>query len=1115
MGLKFKALSVCLIMGVALTIGIGSCTRTMAEDAMFTQLDPASTGIKFVNDVHIGTDFNILTYRNFYNGGGVGIGDINNDGLPDIYLIKNQGGNRLYLNKGDFVFQDITETAGVSGTKMWSTGVTMVDVNADGLLDIYVCNAGITNKKNELFINNGDLTFTEMASKYNLDEEGFTTHAAFFDYDGDGDLDVYILNNSFILPTSLGFSNLRELRSEDWRVPEVFKAGGDKLLRNDNGHFTDVSEQSGIYGSLIGFGLGVTIGDVNNDDLPDIYISNDFFERDYLYINQGDGTFREESKNYIQHSSLSSMGADMADLNNDHFPDIFVTDMRPGDDERLKNNGGFETFDLHKKMQERDFYNQFMQNTMQINNGDGSFSETAYYSGVAETDWSWGALILDMDNDGYKDILVCNGIYKDITNNDFINYFANESASRTGIYTNEQTIKFMEKIPSVPISNFAFQNNHDLTFTDRAKEWGLGKPGFSNGAAYGDLDNDGDLDLVINNVNQEISVFRNNTSSKTENNFIKVKLQGEGKNKFAVGSKVTIYSGNQSFYQELIPSRGFQSSVDYELLFGLGATQAIDSIRVLWPDKSSSLLSGITANQTLTIEQSDSNKKRMVIPKVAEQYMMELAHGISGHIEDRYNDYNIEGTISRMLSKEGPAIAVGDINNDGLDDLYLGGAKEQAGTIYLQENTGSFLKIDNGIFEKDKGYEDTSAVFADTNGDNMPDLIVSSGGNNIFQPTESYATRIYINTGKGKFVENTKGSLPTTTNTSIIAPNDFDGDGDIDLFIGSRSVVGVYGKNPEHYLFENNGKGGYSNVTQTLMPGIMEIGMITDAQWADMDNDGQKELLLVGDWMAPMIFKKFSDGFAAQNTGLEGYKGAWNTIKIADLNNDGRNDMILGNRGSNSFFNVFENEPVRMYVNDFDDNGTVEQIFARQVQGKMKPIHLRIELLRQIPQLGKNSPTFSDYATKSMMELFPIDVLQKSTIKEINTFKSVVVHNLGNNEFEVQELPMQAQLSSIHAVEAIDLNSDGFMDLIMAGNDIDLKPQFGRLDSNYGLVLVGEKDGSFTAVNSEVSGFFLKGEVKHLNLLKNKDGHKLLLVGINNSRPKLFKLREKQESNQR
>ena len=592
-----------------------SCSRDHKEqsedvqkDYLFTEMDADSTGINFVNQVENEKDFNIFNYRNFYNGGGVGVGDLNNDGLPEVYFTANRGKNKLYLNKGNFKFEDISTKAGVQGSKSWSTGVTMVDINADGFLDIYVCNAGNVagdDKKNELFINNGDLTFTEKAGEYNLDDSGFGTHAAFFDYDGDGDLDAYLLNNSFIPVSSLGYVNKRELRSEDWDIPDVLKGGGDKLMRNDGGKFTDVSEEAGIYGSLIGFGLGVTIGDINNDYLPDIYVSNDFYERDYLYINQGDGTFKEEIKNYMQHLSLSSMGADMADLNNDGLPEIFVTDMLPEEDARLKETGDYERYDLNQLKKSRDFYNQYMQNTLQLNNGDGTFSEIAHYSGVAKTDWSWGALLFDMDNDGYRDIFVSNGIYHDLTNNDFMDFFANDIIQKMSITGKKKEIEeVINKMPSTPIANYSLKNTKNLEFENTTDKWGLGHPGFSNGAAYADLDNDGDLDLLVNNFNMPSFVYRNNTE-KFDRNFIKLKVEGEGKNTKAIGSIIDIYLNEEVIRQELIPTRGFQSSVDYELTIGLGERQKIDSIRIVYPDKRFSVIQNPGINKLLVLNQSE------------------------------------------------------------------------------------------------------------------------------------------------------------------------------------------------------------------------------------------------------------------------------------------------------------------------------------------------------------------------------------------------------------------------------------------------------------------------------------------------------------------------------
>ncbi|HSI70941.1 MAG TPA: CRTAC1 family protein, partial [Gillisia sp.] len=705
------------------------------KEFLFTLMDSEETGIKFINEVRNEKDFNIFKYRNFYNGAGVGIGDINNDGLPDVYLTSNMGENKLYLNKGDFTFEDITVTSGTAGNRSWSTGVTMVDINNDGLLDIYVSNAGNVegdDRRNELFINNGDLTFTEAAAQYNLDDDGFTTHAAFFDYDGDGDLDVYILNNSFIPVSSLGYVNKRDVRSEDWNLPEVFKGGGDKLLRNNNGIFEDVSDEAGIYGSLIGFGLGVTIGDVNNDQLPDIYVSNDFYERDYRYINQGDGTFKEQIKDYISHLSLSSMGADMADINNDGYPEIFVTDMLPEDDERLKNTSDFERYDLYKRKLDNDFYHQYMQNTLQLNNTNNSFSEIAFYSGVAETDWSWGALIFDMDNDGYKDIFVSNGIYHDLTNQDFMDFFANDILQNMVLTGKKKEFdSILNQMPSTPISNYAFKNKGDLKFDSVAEEWGLSQPGFSNGSAYGDLDGDGDLDLIVSNVNGELSVYRNNSEKMTGNNFLKVNLKGEGKNTFAIGSRVNLYVQDQIIYQELIPTRGFQSSIDYALTFGLGKAQKIDSLQVIWPNRQTQMLYDLQVNQVVMLDQKNADFVIPRFPPASTPLFGKHENNFLAHREDNYVDFDYEGLIYQMLSREGPAVAVGDVDGDGNDDVYVGGARNQAGTLYLQRSPGKFTEVKNSSFATDAEFEDTDAIFADVTGNGNKDLIVVSGGNNV------------------------------------------------------------------------------------------------------------------------------------------------------------------------------------------------------------------------------------------------------------------------------------------------------------------------------------------------------------------------------------------------
>lgn len=652
--------------------------------------------IDFQNKIYNTQKFNIFNYRNFYNGGGVAIGDLNNDNLPEIYFASNMENNRLYLNEGNFKFKDITEKSGVGGKKAWTTGVVFVDINHDGYLDIYVCNAGNVkgdDQKNELFINNGDLTFTEKSSQYGLDDDGFTTHASFFDYDSDGDLDCYILNNSFIPVNGLQYDNRRELRAENWDVPDFVKGGGDKLLRNDNGKFVDVSEESGIFGSLIGFGLGISIGYINNDMLPDIYVSNDFYERDYLYINQGDGTFKEEIKNWTQHLSQASMGADIADVNNDGLFDIFVTDMLPEGDERLKTTTMFESYDLYQLKLNRDFHHQYMQNTLQLNNGNNTFTEIASYSGVASTDWSWGALLFDYDNDGFKDIYVCNGIQHDLTNQDFMDFFANDIIQKMVLTGSKEKVeKIIQKMPTVPISNYFFKNQGGLKFEDYTSKWGMDEPSFSNGASYGDLDNDGDLDLVVNNLNQTSFVYENTIGNN--NNFLNIRLKGNKKNTFAIGTIVKVFSDRKILSDVVMPAKGFQSSVDYKLVFGLEKNKSIDSLIVIWPDKKMQILKDIPINQTHILKYENANLKfePMPVDFIPKTIFTKVDNNFERHKENHYIDFDYENLITHMVSREGPKIAVGDINGDNLEDLFICGAKSQEAQIYIQKKRRKIQK---------------------------------------------------------------------------------------------------------------------------------------------------------------------------------------------------------------------------------------------------------------------------------------------------------------------------------------------------------------------------------------------------------------------------------------
>lgn len=1090
------------------------CKNKQNANALFEEVSPKESGVQFFNKVENTEDFNIFSYRNFYNGGGAAIGDVNNDGLSDIYLTSNMGDNKLFLNKGNFKFEDVSVRAGVAGTGFWSTGVVMVDINADGLLDIYVCNAGYDRDKkpeNELFINqgiqNGIPVFVEKAAEYGLNEDGYTTHAAFFDYDLDGDLDCYILNNSFMPVNTLNYSNNREMYAEDWPVRDFLKGGGDKLLRNDNGKFTNVTRTAGIYGSLIGFGLGITVGDVNGDLWPDLYVSNDFFERDYLYINQKDGTFKEEIENWVSHMSHASMGADMADINNDGYPEIFTTEMLPGDETRLKTTTLFENYNIYQLKQERGFYHQYMQNCLQLNNKDKTFSEIAFFSGVAATDWSWGALMFDMDNDGYRDIYVCNGIYKDVTDQDFIDFFADEVVQKMALTgQKEQINEVLNRMPSNPLLNKVFRNKGDLTFEDAGDRWGFTTPSFSNGAAYGDLDNDGDLDLVINNVNQDAFLYQNHSKEQNKNHHLSVQLKGKGQNTFAIGAQVSVYQGADHKQFQLIPSRGFQSSVDYKMVFGLGQNTRVDSLVVIWPDRTKTVQINPAIDTTMLISWENASQVQvndLFDLRTEASFIREIPAVFERHRENNFIDFYQENLIFRMLSKEGPKAAVADVNGDRRDDVFIGGATGQGGQLYLQTPDGSFTQTDRNTFDPDSLYEDTASLFFDADGDGDQDLFIGSGGNE--QPSNSrfMINRIYFNDGKGHFTLNERALPLNGFNTSVAVAYDFNGDGHQDLFVGSRSVPGQYGIPPRHFLYQNDGKGNFKDVSKSVTPDLQRLGMVTDAIMANVAGDATPELIIVGEWRNPIIFDIKNGQFTSLTSNLNDYSGWWNTVKADDVDGDGDLDLIMGNRGENFYFTGSMEQPSKLWISDFDQNGTVEKIITRRIDGKDLPIAMKKELTGQIPSLKKQNLKHVDYAQKSIQELFTPEVMKKAIAMPGSYFQSAVALNDGNGQFRMIPLPKEVQFSCVCDIWCGDLNGDGKNDLIMAGNEAGFMPQFSKLDASFGHVLLNRGDGTYERIENRNSGFSIRGDVKSLEAIQIK-GKKHILGTVNGQAPRVF-----------